>query len=432
MNMTYKLAETITVGSELTRGQNIDTHSARLARALGQAGLRVAFQVSVGDFVDDIAAALTQALSRADVVVITGGLGPTLDDLSREGICQALGLRLHEDLRVWGGIQARFASFGKEPSANNRRQAMVPHGAAVLDNLNGTAPGLRLEASGKALFAFPGPPQELEPLIERELLPWLLQRQGQHAATRRLQCYGLGESAVDQALEGVVPEGDSQSLAMLAHGHHVELILSALEPSAAAADAKVEALEAAVLDRLGERVYSLDGRGLEQVVVDLLREQRLDLAVAESCTGGLLASRVTRVPGASEAFKGGVITYSDEMKELLLEVPPFVLKHAGAVSKDCALAMAVGLARKLDADYSLAITGIAGPTGGSGEKPVGTVHIALAGPAGVRHQRYEFRNSDRVGVQARAAQAALWLLYCALADIDTQDEGTDRGGYQSA
>jgi nicotinamide-nucleotide amidase len=191
-------------------------------------------------------------------------------------------------------------------------------------------------------------------------------------------------------------------------------------------------LEAAVLDRLGERVYSLDGRGLEQVVVDLLREQRLDLAVAESCTGGLLASRVTRVPGASEAFKGGVITYSDEMKELLLEVPPFVLKHAGAVSKDCALAMAVGLARKLDADYSLAITGIAGPTGGSGEKPVGTVHIALAGPAGVRHQRYEFRNSDRVGVQARAAQAALWLLYCALADIDTQDEGTDRGGYQSA
>jgi len=386
----------------------------------------------VGDFVDDIAAALTQALSRADVVVITGGLGPTLDDLSREGICQALGLRLHEDLRVWGGIQARFASFGKEPSANNRRQAMVPHGAAVLDNLNGTAPGLRLEASGKALFAFPGPPQELEPLIERELLPWLLQRQGQHAATRRLQCYGLGESAVDQALEGVVPEGDSQSLAMLAHGHHVELILSALEPSAAAADAKVEALEAAVLDRLGERVYSLDGRGLEQVVVDLLREQRLDLAVAESCTGGLLASRVTRVPGASEAFKGGVITYSDEMKELLLEVPPFVLKHAGAVSKDCALAMAVGLARKLDADYSLAITGIAGPTGGSGEKPVGTVHIALAGPAGVRHQRYEFRNSDRVGVQARAAQAALWLLYCALADIDTQDEGTDRGGYQSA
>jgi len=430
--MTYKLAETITVGSELTRGQNIDTHSARLARALGQAGLRVAFQVSVGDFVDDIAAALTQALSRADVVVITGGLGPTLDDLSREGICQALGLRLHEDLRVWGGIQARFASFGKEPSANNRRQAMVPHGAAVLDNLNGTAPGLRLEASGKALFAFPGPPQELEPLIERELLPWLLQRQGQHAATRRLQCYGLGESAVDQALEGVVPEGDSQSLAMLAHGHHVELILSALEPSAAAADAKVEALEAAVLDRLGERVYSLDGRGLEQVVVDLLREQRLDLAVAESCTGGLLASRVTRVPGASEAFKGGVITYSDEMKELLLEVPPFVLKHAGAVSKDCALAMAVGLARKLDADYSLAITGIAGPTGGSGEKPVGTVHIALAGPAGVRHQRYEFRNSDRVGVQARAAQAALWLLYCALADIDTQDEGTDRGGYQSA
>lgn len=430
--MPYQLAETITVGNELTRGQSVDTHSARLARALGSAGLRVAFQVSVGDVVGEIAAAVTQALARADVVVLTGGLGPTLDDVSREGLAQALGLELAEDPAVWAAIQARFAAFGRSASPNNRRQALVPQGAVVLENARGTAPGLRVERDGKALFAFPGPPAELEPLIEAQLLPWLLERQGRHLVTRRLQCYGLGESAVDEAVKGLVPPDDSQSLSMLAHGHHVEIILSALEPTAAAAALKVESLEAGVLERLGPAVYSLDGRGLEQVVVDLLKEQRLDLAVAESCTGGLIASRITRVPGASEVFLGGVITYSNALKESLLEVPPFVLKHAGAVSKDCALAMAVGLARSLDADYSLAITGIAGPDGGSAEKPVGTVHIALAGPAGVRHQRYEFKHSDRVGVQARASQAALWLLYCTLADIDTTEEGTDRGGFRPA
>ena len=302
----------------------------------------------------------------------------------------------------------------------------------MLPNPNGTAPGLRLELGDKTVFALPGPPNELKPLLETEVLPWLLQRQGRHARSRSLQCYGLGESAVDQALKDMVPAGDTTSLAMLAHGHHVEIILSALEADAASADAKVEALEAAVLERLGERVYSMDGRDLAQVVVDLLKEQRLTLGVAESCTGGLIASRLTRVPGASEVYEGGVVTYSNELKELLLEVPPFVIKKAGAVSKDAALAMAVGLARKVDADFSLAITGIAGPDGGSEAKPVGTVHLALASPAGVKHQRYLFKHSDRAGVQSRAAQAALWLVYAALAEIDTPEEGTDRGGYQAA
>lgn len=426
-------AETITVGSELVRGQSVDTHSAYLGGALLRAGFPVGFQVSVGDDVEDIAAALTQALGRADLVLLTGGLGPTLDDLSREAVARALGLPLAEDAAVWQAIQDRFRAAGRVPSPNNRRQAQVPRGAAVLPNPHGTAPGLRLEpAGGKALFLLPGPPGELKPMLEGQVLPWLAGRSRRHSAVRRLACYGLGESAVDEALKGLVPEGDSRSLGILAHGSHVEIVLSALEAEAVLAEAKVEALEAGVLDRLGRHVYSLDGRSLEQVVVDLLRERRNTVAVAESCTGGRVAARLTGVPGASEVFGGGLVAYSNAMKERWLDVPSFVLKRAGAVSKDCALAMAVGLARRLEADYSLAVTGIAGPGGGSEAKPVGTVHLALAAPTGVRHQAYHFKGADRAGVQARAAQAALWLLYCALADIDTEEEATDRGGYGRA
>jgi nicotinamide-nucleotide amidase len=387
----------------------------------------VRFQTSVGDLLPEIAEAVALALTRADCVIVAGGLGPTLDDLTREGIAAATGRGLSEDAGLWAGIQARFASFGRTATENNRRQACVIDGSTVLANPQGTAPGLRLELDGRVLFALPGPPSELEPMLQGEVVPWLLGRRSVHAVQHRLQVYGLAESAVDQALKGLVEEGDSTSLAMLAKGTHVELILSALDPDAAAAEARVEALEAGALAVLGERVYSLDGRSLEQVVVDLLREQRLNLAVAESCTGGGVAARICGVAGASEVFVGGVVAYSNELKELLLDVPPFVLSKAGAVSRDAALAMAVGLARKLDADYSLAVTGIAGPGGGSEEKPVGTVHLALAGPAGVAHQVCHFLRSDRKGVQARAVQAALWILYRTLADLPVDAEGNDRG-----
>jgi nicotinamide-nucleotide amidase len=421
------IAETITVGSELVRGQSVDTHSALLARHLSAAGVPVRFQVSVGDELAAIAEAVKLALSRADLVIVTGGLGPTVDDLSREGIAQATGRTLKEDPAVWAQIQAFFAARDIQPTPNNRQQAKVLEGAVVLPNEHGTAPGQRLELDGKVVIALPGPPRELEPLLSEQVLPWLLQRQGQHLVSRHLQVYGLGESAVDEILKGL--EGD---LAMLAKGGYVELILSARNKDRAAAEAELEKMESVVLERLGHRVYSLDGRTLEKVVGDLMTEQGTQVAVAESCTGGRVAARLTSVPGSSAYFLGGFITYSDAMKEQMLGVPPFVLKRAGAVSKDTALAMAVGLARTLDADYSLAVTGIAGPDGGSEEKPVGLVHFALAGPQGVRSQVYRFGNGPREQIQARAAQAALWLLYCALADIDTDEEGTDRGGYKPA
>jgi nicotinamide-nucleotide amidase len=427
-----KTAEIITVGNELVRGQSIDTHSSYLSSELAPFGLRVRFQTTVGDVVEEIAEAVKTAWDRADLVVLTGGLGPTVDDLSREGLSQALGLELKEDASVWDAIQARFNKAGRTPTPNNRRQALVPQGATVIANENGTAPALKIEKDGKALFALPGPPAELKPLVEGALLPWLKGKQSQHVQTRRLRCYGLGESAVDEALQGLVKHPGHQDLAMLAHGGEVELILTATDAGEAKAKLHVEEMEAGVLERLGTRIFSLDGRSLEAVVVDLLKEAGNTVAVAESCTGGRVMSRLTAVPGASEVFEQGFVTYADSAKELLLDVPPFVLKRAGAVSKDCALAMAVGLARRVDSDYCVAITGIAGPGGGSEEKPVGTVHIAVAAPTGVRHQHYVFKGSERTGVQARATQAALWLLYCALADIDTDEEATDRGGYQKA
>jgi nicotinamide-nucleotide amidase len=427
-----KTAEIITVGNELVRGQSIDTHSAYLSSELGPLGIRVRFQTSVGDVVKEIAEAVRTAWGRVELVLITGGLGPTVDDLSREGLSQALGLSLSEDAKVWDDIQARFKAAGRTATPNNRRQALVPQGATVLPNGNGTAPGLRIEKDGKALLALPGPPSELKPLMHDAVLPWLKAKQSQHVQTRRLRCFGLGESAVDEALKGLVKHPEHQDLAMLAHGGEVEIILTATDAGEAKAKLHVEEMEAGVLERLGTRIFSLDGRSLEAVVVDLLKQAKNTVAVAESCTGGRVMSRLTAVPGASEVFQQGFVTYANEAKELLLDVPPFVLKRAGAVSKDCALAMAVGLARKLDADYNLAITGIAGPDGGSEDKPVGTVHIALAAPTGVRHQHYVFKNSERAGVQSRATQAALWLLYCALADIDTDEEATDRGGYKPA
>ena len=388
--------------------------------------MRVRFQTSVGDQLEEIREAVATALTRADCVIVTGGLGPTLDDLTREAIAAALGRRLHEDLGIWAEIQARFAVSGRIPTENNRRQAAVIEGSTPLPNPHGTAPGLRLELGEKVLFALPGPPSELEPMLDAAVVPWLLKRRSLHLAQRRLEAWGLGESYVDAALKPLVPEGDTTSLAMLAKTGYVEVLLSALESDPRKAEAKVEALESRVLEILGERVYSLEGKSLEETVVGLLKERRLNLAVAESCTGGGIAARITGVPGASEVFLGGVVAYDNAVKELLLDVPPFVLEKAGAVSKDTALAMAVGLARRLDADLSLAVTGIAGPGGAVEGKPVGTVHLALAGPAGIVHQEYHFHRSDRKGVQARAIQAALWMVYATLAEIPLSEEGSDR------
>ena len=420
-------AEIVTIGSEILSGRSVDTHSALLSRALQGAGLRVRLHTSVADDLEAMVEALKLALERSQLVVVTGGLGPTVDDLTREACARACGLELVEDPIALAQVEERFRSRGRIPTPNNRLQARLPKGAAILANPHGTAPGFRVDLPDQSLFALPGPPNELEPMLKEQVLPWLLAKRGRHSLERSLQVYGLAESAVDQALKGVVQPGAGEAYGLLAHPTHVEVILSSLQASAAEAEAGVAKLCTQALEMLGERVYALDGEGLEAVVGSLFTEQQATLAVAESCTGGRVAARLTSVPGSSAYFLGGHITYSNALKEKLLMVPPFVLRKAGAVSKDTALAMAVGLARSLGADYSLAVTGIAGPEGGTEEKPVGLVHVALATPKGVRHQEYRFGPDERRRIQARAAQAALWLAYCALAGIETPEQGSDRG-----
>lgn len=246
-------------------------------------------------------------------------------------------------------------------------------------------------------------------------------------ASRSLQVYGLAPEALSQALRKLVPHESGVNIAVSGLVTHCEVLISAQASVPEKAQVMVDGFTPLVLSLLGERVYSLEGRSLEEVLATLLIEHKLNVAVAESCTGGRLAGRFTRLPGSSAFFMGGMVTYADDLKQKLLGVPPFVLKKAGAVSKDTALAMAVGLARVLDADYCLAITGLAGPGGGSPEKPIGLVHLALAGPGGVSHQECRFGDDGRDHIQERSVQAALWLLYSSLSGFEIDEKPTDRG-----
>jgi nicotinamide-nucleotide amidase len=421
--------EILTVGTELLNGRKSDAHGPWLGLQLNELGLAPRFSGSVADDISDIEMALHTALERSDLVLVCGGLGPTLDDVTREAVAAVAQCPLSEDTSARATLEALFTSKGRTMTPNNLRQAQVPEGAAVLPNPVGTAPGLRVvckgQHAGRTLILLPGPPHELRKVFLDSVLPWLKElSKAPQRYVKVLNCWGLGESAVDQALEGLVEKGDSRSLAMLAHGNYVELRLSSTDPK------RVEALEAGVLERLGDFVFSTEGKLLEEVLASLLSSRGASLAIAESCTGGRIAAKLTAVPGASKFLVAGLVTYADDAKTKLLEVPPFVLKKAGAVSRDTALAMAVGLARRFGTDYNLSVTGIAGPDGGSAEKPVGLVYFAVAGPEGVVTQEFRFGGAaspaSRQDIQARAAQAGLFLLYRVLSDLPVSPEDSDR------
>ncbi|MES2202189.1 MAG: nicotinamide-nucleotide amidohydrolase family protein [candidate division FCPU426 bacterium] len=365
------------------------------------------------------------SLSRSDVVIACGGLGPTVDDITREAAAEVTACPLAEDLALKAVLTARFESRGRSMSPNNLRQAQRPQGAQVLENKNGTAPGLRISCQGvhqgKTLILLPGPPSELRPIFDEAVFPWLqdLLPPRDSDPGMVVHCWGLSESAVDQALRDLVPEGDSLSLALLAHGDFVEIRCTRHD------------LGSKVLERLGDHAFSSEGKSLEAVVGQLLSNAKATLCVAESCTGGRLAAKLTAEPGSSRFFMAGLVTYADGSKTDLLEVPPFVLKRSGAVSKDTALAMAVGLARRFGADYNLAVTGLAGPGGGSEEKPVGLVHFALAGPDGIATQEFRFGDAPRQQIQDRATNAGLFLLYRVLCGLPVPERDSDRAALSS-
>jgi nicotinamide-nucleotide amidase len=410
-------AEIIAVGSELLTPFRIDSNSLFLTRRLNDAGLIVRAKSIVGDDRPALAAIVRAALDRADLVITTGGLGPTDDDVTREVVAGVLGLPLEENPGVLAGIRSRFDRRRVPMPEINRRQALVPRGARVLDNPNGTAPGLWIDAGARVVVLLPGPPRELEPMFEADVAPHLVSPGGaRHLRRRVLKITGRSESQVEEVAQPIYSTlGDEDvpiDTTILASPGLIELHLQAAGTDAALLDRRLDEGRAALAAALGSVVFSDDGRSLEAVVGDLLRARGLRLAVAESCTGGLVLGRLTDVPGSSAWVAGGVVAYANDVKTGVLGVPAGVIADHGAVSEPVAVAMAHGVRARLGADIAVSVTGIAGPGGGSAAKPVGTVVIAVSA-AKTDVRTFSF-TGDREMVRRHSSAAALDMVRRAL------------------
>lgn len=403
-------AEILAVGSELLAPARSETNASYITARLLEAGVEVAARITVADDAGLLESVFRSALQRADIVIATGGLGPTADDLTREAAAAALGVGLRRDPGILEELRERFARYRRAMAAVNEKQADVIEGAAVLPNARGTAPGQRVEAGGRLLFLLPGPPGEMQPMFDEHVLPVIRARAGGAVLkTRVLRIASMAESDVEQTVAPLYKTFTNPRTTILGGAGQVELHLTAEGDSEGAAEERIEALAGGIRALLPGRVFSEDGRELHEVVAALLQERGLTLALAESCTGGLLAARLTSVPGASAFLERAYVAYSNRSKVELLGVDQALLTSAGAVSEEVAAAMAAGARRAAEADIGLAITGIAGPSGGTPEKPVGLVFLALEGAAGRRVRRARFPG-DRDRVRQQASQAALEML----------------------
>ena len=404
-------AELLTIGTELLLGQIVDTNASWMSQRLAEAGVDVYYKSTVGDNWGRIEAAIRLAMSRADVIIMTGGLGPTEDDLTRDVLAAVLDRPLRLDPHVLTAIEQRFAHRRVAMPENNRKQAMVPEGAEVLHNPRGTAPGLLIRHQGCALVCMPGVPSEMKPMLLDQVIPRIRQAFGiqSQIVSRVLKTCGISESTLDQRIGDYFREMRNPTIGVLAHAGeiHVRLTCKGEDPGEIAA--KLNDLEAKIRARLGHLVFGRDEETLEAVVGRLLRERKATLAVAESCTGGLVASRLTDVPGSSDYFERGVVAYSLEAKERLLDVPADLVERHGTVSLEVARAMAAGVRRMSGTVLGLATTGIAGPSGGTPEKPVGLVCVALAWGSGEGAREFRLLG-DRGQVKYRGAQMALEML----------------------
>ena len=405
-------AAILAVGSELLGTDRLDTNSLRLTALLDRYGVELRRKAAIGDSVEEIATELRTLLPRMDLILVGGGLGPTADDVTREAVAAALGRRLILDEAVLATLERRFQSLGWSMPEVNRRQAWVVEGAEVIPNPRGTAPGMRLESGGCTLFLFPGVPAELDGMAADALEPWLAERSGGVAReTAVLKIAGLPESVVEERIAPAYEEFGREAITILANAGEIRLQATASGPETERR-ACLAAMVARLSELAGDAVFTTrEEDTLESVVGDLLRAAGMTLTAAESCTGGLLAQRLTSVPGSSDYFLGAAVTYSNELKVRMVGVPPELLAEHGAVSEPVARAMAEGVRRTLGSDYGIGITGIAGPRGGSEEKPVGTVHLAVAGPDNgeVRHRKLRLPG-DRDRVRRFSAQLALEML----------------------
>ena len=404
----------VAVGSEMLTPFRVDTNSLTITERLNQIGFDVRLKAVVGDQVEELARVLDSALAWADLIVITGGLGPTEDDITRDAVARVLNLQVDVDETIVDRIRERFARRGLTMPEINRRQGMVPRGATVLPNPNGTAPGLWLERGRTGIVLLPGPPREMVPMLDAVLRERVAPRSSGGGLFRRvLKITGRTESDVDAAAQPVYSPWANQSApistTILAALGQIELHLTTEAPNRAEADAVLDAAQGELEAVLGSAVYSTDGRPLEAVVGQMLRERGMTIAVAESCSGGLLASRLTDVPGSSAYVERGVVCYSNRAKTELAGVPGSLIEEHGAVSEPVAQAMATGIRDRAGASVGVGITGIAGPGGGSPDKPVGTVAIAVGVGDAVRVRTFQFLGG-RDMVKFQSAQAAMNML----------------------
>ena len=410
-------AAIIAVGSELLTPEKTDTNSLYITQVLNDLGIAVAFKSIVGDNRDELAAHVAYALSRHPILILTGGLGPTDDDLTREVVAAHLQLPLDEDASIVAAIERRFAARGWKMPAVNRRQAQVPRGATVLDNPHGTAPGLWIEHGDRMIALVPGPPREMKPMIDGAVRERLAGRAGELRLHRRMvRVSGKGESAVEEIVQPIYSKWLSQpsriETTILASLGQVELHLLTQSRDAGAAGRALDAAVGELTAALGRDVVSVDGTTLEAVVGNLLRSRGWWVALAESCTGGLATSRLTDVPGSSDYVERTVVAYSNRAKIELLDVPEALIREHGAVSEPVALAMAAGIRKRAGVNAGVGVTGIAGPGGGTEQKPVGTVCIAVdTGRASVRTFRFP---GGRDMVKALSANWAIDMLRRAL------------------
>jgi nicotinamide-nucleotide amidase len=411
-------AEIIAVGSELLTPYRQDTNSLYLTEKLNELGVEVRFKCIVGDDLESLAAATKLAMRRSDIIIFSGGLGPTEDDLTRESVADALGLKLQRDSAIVAKLEERFAKRGIKMSANNSKQADMIANAAMLLNPVGTAPGQwiagKYDGEERILILLPGPPYELRGTFEAECIPRLRARiPVQHIATRTLKIALMPESQVDARVAPIYKTYSDVQTTILAGAGEIQLHLRCRKDSQAEADARVEELAEKIEDELGDSIFSRKGETIEQIVSYLLQMRNMTLAVAESCTGGLLAERITSVGGSSRYFLGGAVVYSNELKTQFANVPKSLIDKHGAVSREVAEAMAEGIRKRCLSSYGVGITGVAGPSGGSEQKPVGLVYIALAGDEGTQVVERNFPG-DRTRIRQFSSLQALEMIRRAL------------------
>lgn len=405
------VVELVSVGTELLLGNIVNTNTQFLAEKCALLGLSMYHQIVVGDNHDRLAEVIRMALGRSDIVILTGGLGPTEDDLTKEVCAEVMGVPLVEDAHTRERIVEYFRnSIYKEISGNNWKQAIVPEGATVLDNENGTAPGLILEKDGKTAILLPGPPAELYPLFMKQVYPYLQKLQPEVIRSQMIKICGMGESQVEDKVLDLIDRQTNPTIATYAKTGEVHLRITAKAKDEDEAKRLLKPLVKEIKSRFGEYVYSTkEDETLEMAVVKLLKKYELTVTTAESCTGGLLAGRIVNVEGASEVFREGFITYSNKAKRKILDVSKSTLKKYGAVSEQTAKEMATGGVFATDADACVAVTGIAGPDGGTEEKPVGLVYIATYMKDSVSVERYQFKG-NRAKVREQSVVKALDLL----------------------